>query len=81
MTRTERPAALQDRAVGLLLHMQVRLHGDRLPAADRVDGDLLVLRAADGEEKNDETRRQTALYVPTEKRLAAGTFKATDFWT
>lgn len=51
MTRAEGPAALQHRTVRLLLHMDVRLHRDRLPAAHRVDGDLLVLRAGRGGEE------------------------------
>jgi hypothetical protein len=40
--------ALQHRPIGLLLDVNVRLHGHRLPAARGVNGDLLVVRARQG---------------------------------
>lgn len=49
MTGAERTAALQHGAVGLLLHMDVGFNRDRLPAAHRIDGYLLILRAEEGE--------------------------------
>ncbi len=54
MTGAERPAALQHGTIRLLLHVDVGLHGNRLPAAHRVDGDLLVLRTDREEEEEEE---------------------------
>lgn len=44
----ERPAPLQRRPLRFLLHVDIGFDGDGFPAAGRVDGDLLVLRAEDG---------------------------------
>lgn len=46
MTWADRPAALQHRAVGLLLDVDVRFDRDGSPAAHRVDGDLLIVGTA-----------------------------------
>lgn len=50
VTRADRSAAFQHRAVGLLLYVQVRFDGHRPPTAHRVDGDLLVVRAESRDE-------------------------------
>lgn len=47
MTGTERPAALQDGTIRLLFDVEVRFHRNRFPAADWVDGDLLILGTAE----------------------------------
>lgn len=46
MTWADRPAALEDGAVGLLLDVDVRFDRHRSPAAHRVDGDLLIVGTA-----------------------------------
>lgn len=43
MTRADGPAALQDRAVRLLLDVDVWFDWHRSPAAHRVDSDLLIV--------------------------------------
>lgn len=70
MTWADRPAALQHRAVGLLLDVDVRFDRHRSPAAHRVDGDLLIVGTA-GERK---TNFQNFSRIFQIKTGAFGTF-------
>lgn len=49
MTRAQGATAFQGRAVWVLFNMQVWFHRDRLPAAHRINGDLLIVRTKQGE--------------------------------
>ena len=58
MTRAERAAAFQHGPVRLLLDVEVGLDWNRLPTADRVDGDLLGLRAGKSGRPGEEQRQR-----------------------
>lgn len=60
MTGAERAAALQHRPVRLLLDVEVWLDRNRLPTADGIDGDLLILGAKEtksGEEERSKIKK------------------------
>lgn len=71
MTRAQGATAFQGRAVWVLFNMQVWFHRDWLPAAHRINGDLLIVRTKSKEKevKNWKYRTHWSLFWPRSLHL------------
>lgn len=71
MTRAQGATAFQGRAVWVLFNMQVWFHRDWLPAAHRINGNLLIVRTKHKEKevKNWKYRTHCSLFWPRRLHL------------